>query len=81
VTAVKGTTGHCIGGSGAVETVVTAQSLRTGVVPPVAGTRHVDPKVDLDVVVGAPRAVPHVAALKTSQGFGGANAALVLVRR
>src|SRR5204863_6288789 len=55
VTAVKGTTGHMIGGSGAVEAVVALQSLRTGLVPPVAGLREVDPAIQLDVVRKEPR--------------------------
>ena len=39
VTAVKGTTGHMIGGSGAVEAVVALWSLRHGLAPPIAGLR------------------------------------------
>jgi len=78
VTAVKGSTGHLIGGSGALEAVVTAWSLRTGLVPPVAGLRVVAPEVKADVVLGEPRAVPAGPALSNSFGFGGTNACLVL---
>jgi 3-oxoacyl-[acyl-carrier-protein] synthase II len=78
VTAVKGTTGHLIGGSGAVEAVMTLQSLRTGTAPPVTGTRRVDPAIDLDVVVGAPRPISPGYGLSNSFGFGGVNASLVL---
>ena len=78
VTAVKGTTGHMIGGSGAVEAIVTLQSLRSGVVPPVAGTRRVDPELDLDVVIGQPRPIGAGLGLSTSFGFGGVDACLVL---
>ena len=78
VTAVKGTTGHLVGGSGAVEAIVTALSVARELVPPVAGLRKVDDGIDLDVVQDLPRSVPAGPALTTSFGFGGANAALVL---
>ncbi len=55
VMAVKGSTGHMIAGSGAVEAIVSLISLRHRLVPPVAGLRTVDPDFDLDVVQGTPR--------------------------
>lgn len=76
VTAVKGTTGHTIGGSGAIEAIMTLRSLRARTVPPVAGTEHPDP--DLDVVIGCPRPVAAGYGLSNSFGFGGVNACLVL---
>ena len=78
VTAVKGSTGHMIAGSGAVEAIVSLISLRHRVVPPVAGLRTVDPGFDLDVVQDTPREGPPGYALSNSFGFGGANTALVL---
>jgi 3-oxoacyl-[acyl-carrier-protein] synthase II len=78
VTAVKGTTGHLIAGSGAVEAIVTLLCLRAGVVPPVAGLRQTDPLIDIDVVQGAPRKIPSGPAISNSFGFGGMNTALVL---
>jgi len=78
VTAVKGTTGHMIGGSGAVEAIMTLHALRAGMVPPVAGTRRVDPGIDLDIVIGRPRPIQAGYGLSNSFGFGGVNASLVL---
>jgi 3-oxoacyl-[acyl-carrier-protein] synthase II len=78
VTAVKGSTGHMIAGSGAVEAIVSLISLRHGLVPPVAGLRTIDPDLDVDVVQGPPRAGRPGYALSNSFGFGGANTALVL---
>jgi 3-oxoacyl-[acyl-carrier-protein] synthase II len=78
VTAVKGSTGHLIGGSGAVEAVVAALTVARGTVPPVAGLCRLDPAIPLDVVTGEPRTVGPAPALSTSFGFGGANACLVL---
>jgi 3-oxoacyl-[acyl-carrier-protein] synthase II len=78
VTAVKGTTGHMIGGSGAVEAVVTLTSLQRQIVPPVAGLEHLDPRMAIDVVSVGPREVATGPALSNSFGFGGMNTALVL---
>jgi len=78
ITAVKGTTGHLIAGSGAVEAIVTLRSLQTCLVPPVAGLRQIDRQIDLDVVRNAPRAIGSGPALSNSFGFGGMNTALVL---
>ena len=57
---------------------MTLQSLRSGTVPPVAGTRRVDPELELDVVLGQPRPIAAGYGLSNSFGFGGANACLVL---
>ena len=78
VTSNKGTTGHMIGGSGAVEAIVTLRSLAARMVPPVAGLRQLDPCIDLDVVRDEPRAIAAGFALSNSFGFGGMNTALVL---
>jgi 3-oxoacyl-[acyl-carrier-protein] synthase II len=80
LTAPKGTTGHMIGASGAVEAIVTLLSLRHGMVPPVAGLRTVDPALPVDPVVGAPRPIGPGYGLSNSFGFGGVNASLVLGR-
>ncbi len=78
VTAVKGSTGHMIAASGAVEAIVSLISLRHRLVPPVAGLRTVDPELRIDVVQGTPRKAAPGYALSNSFGFGGANTALVL---
>src|SRR5262252_8769839 len=78
VTAAKGSTGHMIGGSGAVEAIASLLSLRHRLVPPVAGLRAIDPDIDLDLVQNTPRQCPPGYALSNSFGFGGANTALVL---
>jgi 3-oxoacyl-[acyl-carrier-protein] synthase II len=78
VTAAKGTTGHMIAGSGAVETIVTLWSLRAGLAPPISGLNTIDPELAIDAVCGAARRLGTGAGLTTSFGFGGSNAALVL---
>lgn len=78
VTAVKGVTGHLIGGSGAVEAVLGLLCAARGQVPPVANTRTNAEADLLDVVIGEPRNVPPSPVLSNSFGFGGQNACLVL---
>jgi 3-oxoacyl-[acyl-carrier-protein] synthase II len=78
VTAVKGSTGHLIAGSGAVEAIVAVESLRRRTAPQVAGLRAVDPAINADVVVDRPRLLANGPALSNSFGFGGANTSLVL---
>jgi 3-oxoacyl-[acyl-carrier-protein] synthase II len=78
VTAVKGSTGHMIAGSGAVEAIVSLASLQQRLVPPVTGLRTIDPAINLDVVQATPRYRPPGYALSASFGFGGMNTALVL---
>ena len=77
VTAVKGSTGHLIAGSGAVEAIVTLRSLQARLVPPVAGLRTIDSTITLDVVRDTPRGITSGPGLSNSFGFGGMNTALV----
>jgi 3-oxoacyl-[acyl-carrier-protein] synthase II len=80
VTATKGHVGHLLGSSGAVEAVATLLGLHHGEVHPVAGPGDVDPTLPVLLVRGEPRRERVRAALSTSLGFGGANAALVFRR-
>jgi 3-oxoacyl-[acyl-carrier-protein] synthase II len=78
VTSIKGTTGHMIAASGAVEAIVALSSIEQGLVTPVAGLRTVDPAVNIDVVCREARQVASKPVLSNSFGFGGANTVLVL---
>ncbi|MGW1739871.1 KasA/KasB family beta-ketoacyl-ACP synthase [Nocardia sp. NPDC001965] len=78
VYAPKSALGHSIGAVGALETILTALTLRDQVVPP---TLNLDnPDVDLDIVHGRarPQRIDH--ALTNSFGFGGHNVTLALGR-
>ncbi|HEX5401506.1 MAG TPA: beta-ketoacyl-ACP synthase II [Pseudonocardiaceae bacterium] len=76
LTAPKGSLGHLLGASGAVESIATIMSLYEGVIPPTANLENLDPGVTLDVVAGEPRKVQLTAAINDSFGFGGHNVAL-----
>ena len=78
VSSTKSMTGHMLGAAGAVEAIITALSLRDGIIPPTVGYRVPDEECDLDVVPNTARKQDIKAALSNSLGFGGHNATLCL---
>ncbi|HXU44396.1 MAG TPA: beta-ketoacyl-[acyl-carrier-protein] synthase family protein [Thermoanaerobaculia bacterium] len=80
VTATKGSIGHLLGSSGAIEAVATVLCLRHDEVHPTPAGGEVDPELPVDLVLGSPRPLAARAALSTSLAFGGSNAALVFTR-
>jgi 3-oxoacyl-[acyl-carrier-protein] synthase II len=80
ISATKSMTGHLIGASGALEALITAKTLETGIITPTINLDHPDPECDLDYVPHTARQADVRLALTNSFGFGGANAALVLRR-
>jgi 3-oxoacyl-[acyl-carrier-protein] synthase II len=78
VTSTKGVTGHALAAAGAIEAIYALLAMRHGVVPPVANLTKLDPAIEVDVVYDAPRQLPIRAAISTSLGFGGHNAAVIL---
>ncbi len=80
ITSTKGVTGHLVGAAGAIEAIAALQAARTGIVPPTANHHRLGDDIpEIDVVHGEPRSIPVGPALSNSFGFGGHNAALVLV--
>jgi 3-oxoacyl-[acyl-carrier-protein] synthase II len=80
VTSIKGHLGHSLAAAGALEGVVSVMTLLKQTIPPTAGTTEVDPAIDLDVVIGAPRAANVEIVLSNSFGFGGHNGSVVFRR-
>lgn len=80
VCSIKSSIGHCMGAAGIIEAAAAVLSLRDGKVPPVLGLEpdEKDPACDLNAPTGAPLAGNFRTILKTSYGFGGTNAAVVL---
>ncbi|ABM14539.1 MULTISPECIES: 3-oxoacyl-ACP synthase KasB [Mycolicibacterium] len=76
VYAPKSALGHSVGAVGAVESILTVQSLRDGIIPPTLNLKNLDPEIDLDVVAGGPRPGNYEYAINNSFGFGGHNVAL-----
>jgi 3-oxoacyl-[acyl-carrier-protein] synthase II/beta-ketoacyl ACP synthase len=77
VYAPKAALGHSLGATGAVEAVLTVQTLRDGVVPPTLNLAELDQGIDLDVVTGQPRRGDYRYAVTDTFGLGGDNVALV----
>mgnify|MGYP002716667815 CR=1 FL=1 len=75
VTSTKSMTGHMLGGSGAVEAILTIKALTERTAPRTINLDNQDPAIDLDVVT-EPRELRSgdAAALSNSFGFGGHNA-------
>ena len=81
VTANKSMLGHTLGAAGAIESVATIQSIRTGVVPPTINLEHPDEAgTGLDLAANRMERRNIRVALNNSFGFGGQNAALVFKR-
>jgi 3-oxoacyl-[acyl-carrier-protein] synthase II len=75
VSATKASTGHLLGGAGAIEAFFTVKALSERVAPPTINLTEQDPEIRLDVVT-SPRALPagDLLAISNSFGFGGHNA-------
>lgn len=80
VTSTKAMTGHTLGAAGGIETALTVLALQHRLVPPTVNLDVPDPEIPIEVVSKEARAGAFDAAVKTSLGFGGHNAALVLTR-
>ncbi|WP_327706384.1 beta-ketoacyl-[acyl-carrier-protein] synthase family protein [Streptomyces decoyicus] len=80
VTSTKGMTGHALGAAGGIEAALTVLALEQQLVPPTANLEVLDPRIPIDIVHKEARQAAFDCAVKTSLGFGGHNAALVLTR-
>ncbi|MFE9697179.1 beta-ketoacyl-[acyl-carrier-protein] synthase family protein [Streptomyces sp. NPDC006270] len=80
VTSTKAMTGHTLGAAGGIETALTVLALQHQLVPPTVNLDAPDPHIPVDVVAKEARGASFDCAVKTSLGFGGHNAALVLTR-
>ncbi len=78
VMSVKGAIGHCMGGAGAIETVMAVYSIAGQIIPPTRNYANPDPEIPLDVVHGAPRKHTFKALAKHGFGLGGQNACLII---
>ncbi|RWZ61474.1 beta-ketoacyl-[acyl-carrier-protein] synthase family protein [Labedella populi] len=75
VTATKASTGHLLGGAGAIEALFVVKTLHERMIPPTINLDNPDPEIPLDVVT-SPRELgegDHIA-ISNSFGFGGHNA-------
>lgn len=80
VSSTKSMTGHLIAGAGAVESIISVLSIRTGTIPPTLNLDNPDPECDLFHVAHAAIDRRVDVALSNSFGFGGHNSSLIFCR-
>jgi 3-oxoacyl-[acyl-carrier-protein] synthase II len=80
ISSTKSMIGHCLGGSGALEAIISVLTIDRGVIPPTINLTVPDPECDLDYVPLTARPATVNVAASNSFGFGGHNATLVFRR-
>ena len=77
ISSTKSMTGHLLGGSGGIEAVFTALTIREGIIPPTINLDNPAKECDLDYVPNIARKAKVEIAMTNSFGFGGTNASLI----
>jgi 3-oxoacyl-[acyl-carrier-protein] synthase II len=80
VSSTKSATGHMLGAAGAVEAIVSAMVVGTGVIPPTINYHTPEPELDLNYTPNASVKRDVNAILSNSFGFGGHNTTLAIKR-
>lgn len=80
ISSTKSMTGHLLGGAGALETIVCAKVIETGMIPPTINLDNQDPDCDLNYTPHTSVAAQVDVTLSNSFGFGGHNATIMLRR-
>lgn len=77
ISSTKSMTGHLLGAAGAIEAIVSAKTLQTGIIPPTINYETPDPECDLFYTPN--KRIERVVniAVSNNLGFGGHNATLV----
>lgn len=78
VSSTKSMTGHMMGATGALETILCVQAIRNNIVPPTINYQTPDPQCDLDYIPNEARDHQVKVAITNAFGFGGHNAVLVI---
>ncbi len=80
VSSTKSATGHMLGAAGAVEAVVSAMVVGSGIIPPTINYQNPDPELDLNYTPNSSVKRDVTAVLSNSFGFGGHNTTLAIKR-
>ena len=80
VSSSKSMTGHMLGATGAIESIICALTIRDGIISPTINYNTPDPDCDLDYVPNFKRSLDVNAVLNNSLGFGGHNTTLCFTK-
>ncbi len=80
ISSTKSMLGHTLGAAGAIEAIISIQTILSGVIPPTINLHHPDPDCDLDYVPNEARHATVNVAMSNVMGFGGHNACLLFKR-
>jgi 3-oxoacyl-[acyl-carrier-protein] synthase II len=80
MSSTKSMHGHCLGASGAVETIACVHAVRDGLVAPTINLDDPDDGFDIDLVPHTPRERRVTYAMNNTFGFGGHNVTLIVGR-
>ena len=80
ISSTKSMIGHTLGGSGALEAIVSIKTIERGEIHATINYEFPDPECDLDYVPNVPRRQQVDTVLSNNFGFGGQNACLVFRR-
>lgn len=77
ISSTKGQIGHCLGGAGAIEAVISILAMRDSILPPTINQEESDPECNLDYVPNTARSAEINCVMSNSFGFGGTNAVIM----
>ncbi|RME59203.1 MAG: beta-ketoacyl-[acyl-carrier-protein] synthase II, partial [Caldilineae bacterium] len=80
ISSTKSMLGHLLGAAGAIEAIICAKVIQTGVIPPTINLHNPDPACDLNYTPLVAQQADVRVAMSNSFGFGGHNSTLVLRR-
>ncbi len=80
ISSSKSMLGHLMGAAGAVEAVISVQTMLKGWMHPTINYEYPDPTCDLDYIPNTPRQKDVKIAMSNSFGFGGHNASVIFER-
>jgi len=77
ISSTKSMTGHALGATGAIESIITIKALQDGIIPPTIHYEVSDPDCDLNYTPNVAVARSLHYAMNINLGFGGQNACLI----
>lgn len=77
VSSTKGQIGHCLGGAGALEAIISIMAMQESVLPPTINQENPDPECDLDYIPNTAREANIQVVMSNSFGFGGTNGVVI----